>query len=153
MAKTIDYATASDMDLVNIVNQTERFGWRLNHDAGDGRIPNEGIDDSIKQLMETRDKAVAEITKRTGVSGYDSLIDYIQGKLKEQDDMWDTQWAEIFNEGAVFKLSKENSSYVFETVRTYLPTHGTFGPKEYIFARVWGDLRFTEFDDRSYDRE
>ena len=79
-------------------------------------------------------------------------LDYIQGKLKEQDDMWDTQWAEIFNEGAVFKLSKENSSYVFETVRTYLPTHGTFGPKEYIFARVWGDLRFTEFDDRDITR-
>lgn len=142
----------SDMDLVNIVNETEGFAWRLNHDAGDGRIPNEGVDDSIQQLHQTRDLAIVEIKERTGLDTHEELRDYTQGKLNEQDGIWDTQWAEIYNEGAVFKISKGNSPRVFETIRTYLPQSGTFGPNEYIFARVRGSLEFTQLDDRGITR-
>jgi len=64
--KQLEVGELFDIDLVNIVNETERFAWRLNHDAGDGRIPNEGVDDSISQLHRTRDQTVEEIKKRTG---------------------------------------------------------------------------------------
>jgi len=75
----------SDMDLVNIVNQTEGFAWRLNHDAADGRIPDDSIDSSIAKLKKSRDQAVEEIKKRTGYSTHERLTEHIQGKLKEQD--------------------------------------------------------------------
>lgn len=156
MAKqALQVESLSEMDLVNIVNQTEGLAWRINHDAADGRISNEGVDDSITELRQARDKAVDEIKKRTGYLTHEQLRDYIRGKLKEQDEMWDKQWEELSKEGSVFKISGggryKESPIVFETVRTYLPLRGTMGPNQYLMARVQGEFgtgQFRIFDDR-----
>jgi len=153
--KQLEVGSMSDMDLVNIVNETERFTWRLNHDAADGRIPNEGVDESITQLHQTRYQAVEEIKRRTGYTEFSQLKFYIGEKLKEQDKMWDEQWAELQHEGSVFKISGggryKESPIVFETVRAYLPLRGTMGPNQYLMARVQGEFgtgQFRIFDDR-----
>lgn len=145
--KTLDVGIIEDIDLVNIVNETERIVWRLNHDAADDRIPNEGVDDSIKELMQTRDRTIEEIIKRTGLQTDEQLRGHIKGKLKEQDEMWDRLWLELYKEGAVFRYSK-GCPHTFETVRTYLPTSGTIGPNQYILARIHGSKDFKRFDDR-----
>ena len=148
MAKEINFQEISDLDLVNIVNETGGIAWRLNHDAGHGRIPNKGVDDSIKELMETRNKVVSEITRRTGISNNDSLKNYIRGKLGEQNDMWDAQWAEVYNEGAVLAF-REDQAVKFEVIRTYLPSHITSGPNQNILIRPWEKKHFvTHIDDR-----
>jgi hypothetical protein len=145
----------SDMDLVNVVNQTEGLAWRINHDAADGRTSEAGVDNTIDELRQTRDKVVEEIKKRTGHSTHEQLRDYIRGKLQEQNEMWDRQWAELSKEGSVFKISGggryAESPAVFETVRAYLPESGTVGPNQYIMARVQGKFptgQFRVFDDR-----
>jgi hypothetical protein len=67
--------------------------------------------------------------------------------------MWDKQWGELYQEGAVFKISgggryRSDIPDVFETVRAYLPTSGTFGPNQIILARPHGAGRYSRFDDR-----
>jgi len=136
----------SEMDLVNIINETEDLAWRLNHDAADGRIPEAGVDDSISQLMKQRDEAVTELKLRKGIQTHDGIRDYIRGKLKEQDQMWNKQWGELYKDGAVFKSS--GNDRVFETVRLYLPTSGTFGPNQIILARSHDSNNYFQFDDR-----
>ena len=152
MEEKINFATASDIYLVNVVNELERFSWTLQHDASHGRIPSKGLDDSNKEMIGHRHKAVLELSKRTGIpaSDHSRMSDYIKTKLKEQDAMWDKQWAAIYQEGAVFKHleSKGSESVLFETVRAYLPTKGVIGPKEHIFARIRGSYDFVRFDDR-----
>jgi len=146
----------SDMDLVNGINQTEGLAWRMNHDAADGRISEEGVDESISELHTTRDKLVAELKKRTGLESHGDLRKYMGMKLKEQDNMWDRQWEEIYQPGAVFSIfyrgKPVENSEVFETIRTYLPLRGTSGPKQHILTRVhgneYGTGQFRIFDDR-----
>jgi hypothetical protein len=137
----------SEMDLVNIINGAEDLAWRLNHDAADGRIPEAGVDDSISQLMKQRDEAVTELKLRTGIQTHEEIIDYIRGKLEEQNQMWNKQWGELYQEGAVFKSS--GNDRVFETVRLYLPTSGTFGPNQIILARSHDSSNYFRFDNRN----
>jgi hypothetical protein len=147
MRDLIQIKNASDMDLANIVNETEGFAWRLNHDAADERISRKGVDKSIRELMTTRNKAIKEIKKRTGLRTHEELKAHVQSKLKEQEDMWDNQWAEIYNEGTVFAPKKDDGK-TYETIRTYLPIGGCFGPNQYVFFRVRGTTRFGHLDDR-----
>lgn len=144
--KKFNPKTASEMELVNAVNSLEGIAWRLNHDASHGRIEGD-IGDELKTLSNFKDAAVEELKKRTGISEFPKLRDYIRGKLKEQDDMWDAQWKELSKEGAVFKY-KDFKNNIFETVRAYLPAHCTMGPNSYILARMHGTKFYHMFDDR-----
>lgn len=145
--KEFNPKTASEMELVNAVNYLEGMGWRLNHDASHGRIEGD-ISDELKNLSTLKNAAVEELKKRTGLSESTKLGDYIRGKLKEQDDIWDAQWKELSKEGAVFRY-KEHENPVFETVRAYLPAHCTMGPNSYILARLHdGKKSFIMLDDR-----
>ena len=128
MEKKFKIQEASDMTLVNIVNSTEGLTWKINHDVSHGRMSKKSVDDTLKDLKNTRDEAIVELKKRTNISDYDGLRQYIQKKLKEQGKMWDNQWKELSQEGAVFTFKEENP-YVFETVRKYLPVIGMMGPK------------------------
>ena len=150
MKKTLEMQTVSDMNLVNIINETEGFAWKLNHDKGHGRIEG-NISPDIRQLMKTRDKATRELEKRTGIKDLGQMRNHIKAKLKEQDEMWDRQWAELYQEGSMFRLimeDKKKVSPVFETVRIYLPVAYCSGPKQIILARPHGYKHFATFDDR-----
>jgi hypothetical protein len=97
--------------------------------------------------------SVEEIKKRTGLQSHEQLRDYVKGKLKEQDEMWDKQWTELYTEGAIFRIAgggrySKDCSHTFETVRTYLPTGGTMGPNQYILSRIHNSNKFMTFDDR-----
>ncbi len=142
-----------EMDLVNIINEIEGLAWILNHDSADGKIPDKGVDDFISRLIKQKNEAVAELMSRTGFQTYDGMRAYIRGKLKEQDQLWDRQWGELYQEGAVFKISgggryRSDITDVFETVRAYLPTSETVGPNQIILARLHGSSRYSIFDDR-----
>lgn len=145
--KKFNPKTASEMELVNAVNSLEESAWRLNHDASHGRIEWD-IGDELKTLSNFKDAAVEELKKRTGISEFPKLRDYIREKLKEQNDMWDARWKELSKEGAVFKY-KDFKNNIFETVRAYLPPCGTGGPNSYILARMHGTSSYRMFDDRN----
>jgi hypothetical protein len=151
----LDLEKISDMDLASIVNQLEGLTWRINHDAGDGRISNEGVDESILELNQKKEQVVNEIKRRTGYTEFSQLKQFIGEKLKEQENIWDEKWNELQQEGSVFKISGggryKESPIAFETVRTYLPLRGTIGSNQYLMARVQGEFgtgRFRIFDDR-----
>ncbi|MFH0869395.1 MAG: hypothetical protein V1839_04165 [archaeon] len=113
---------ASEMTLVNTINQLEGFAWRLNHDAADGRIE-DNVDGSIKSLMKQVQQAASELKARTGIKDDEKLGEYIRLKLKEQDIRWDAEWAALHTEGAVFQSKKKlpvaGAHYIWETVRAY----------------------------------
>ena len=143
----------SEMDLVELINSTEGFALRLNYDVADGRISDKGVGDSTSKIMKQRDEAVTELKSRIGIQTHEEMRNYITGKLKEQDQMWDKQGGELYQEGAVFKISgggkyRSDLLDVFETVRAYLPTSGTFGPNQIILARPHGSIIYSRFDDR-----
>jgi hypothetical protein len=152
--ETLDMTKLPDISLVNLINETEGLSWRINHDSADGRIPNKGVDDSLMKLRDTRDRAVEEIKKRTGLQTFEQLKNYVSEKLKEQNDTWDRQWAELCTEGSVFKISgggrfSKDCPHTFETIRLYLPTSGTMGPNQYILSRIHDSNLLRIFDDRA----
>lgn len=141
---------SSDIELVNMINEAEKLVWVLNHNAVKENIAQEGTDNPVIQLIKTRNAALEALMTRTNISDIPSIKFYVRTKLKEQDNMWNAQWTELYKEGAVFfnKHLTTDKLAAFETIRTYLPTYGTSGPKEYILARVRGTLRFRRFDNR-----
>lgn len=152
-SKETDFTKFSEIDLVNIINETERLSWRMNHDASHGRIEGD-ITNSLSELNLYKNQVVEEIKKRTGLESHEELVKYVQGKLEEQENIWNKNWEEISKEGTVFTKVKNgssggNSSYVFETVRSYLPVKGVFGPNQFVLARVHNNFgKFLLFDDR-----
>lgn len=122
----IDITTALDMDLINIIN----FGK------------------GVQELRETREKAIEELKKRENLSDDESVRKYIQGKLKEQDELRQNKWAEFSKEGAVFTYKQR--PHVFETIRKYSPPVEMVA-KEVVLTRVRGTSKFTCFNDmRTY---
>ncbi len=148
MGSALDIKTASELELAMLINGYEGLAWRINHDAADGRIKEEGVDDSLTELRGEVETIVNEIKERTGIAEHAELKKYVQEKVKEQETLWDNQWAELYNEGSVFKGTEEHSP-VFETIRTYFPRSGCMGPGQHIFARVRDSTQFVELDNRS----
>lgn len=60
---------ASEVELYFIIDCAGYMMWRLNHDAADGRIPNAGVDESIKSIHDTQQEAVNQLT-RFGISPF-----------------------------------------------------------------------------------
>ncbi len=77
----------SEVELYLLINTASYMQWRMNHDAADGRIPNEGIDESIKNLYELQHKAITQL-KRFGLSPF------LKDKKTPSDDYlkWFHKW-------------------------------------------------------------
>jgi CO dehydrogenase/acetyl-CoA synthase beta subunit len=53
----------SEVELYLLINTASYIQWRMNHDAADGRIPNEGIDESIKNLYQIQKNAMKQLKR------------------------------------------------------------------------------------------
>jgi hypothetical protein len=53
----------SEVELYMLINTAGYMMWRMNHDAADGRIPNEGVDESIKSIHEIQHNALTQLNK------------------------------------------------------------------------------------------
>lgn len=53
--QALDIGWLGDLNLANVVNETEGLAWRLRHDAP--KHPEENIDPAVRKLMQTRDKS------------------------------------------------------------------------------------------------
>lgn len=146
MTNTNDLEQYSNMDLANLIYETEGFAWRLNHDAGDGRIPEKGVDESVRNLHSTRDQAANILKQRTGITEHQELSEYVMGQVKEQDRIWEEKWKDLSEEGTVFRY--KDGDTLFETIRSYLPAYGWSGPKSFILYRIQGTDKIGDVDNR-----
>ena len=147
-----DLKGKTDMELASIINELGGFMWKLNHDAADGRIEHD-VDSDIKTMGKTIETITAEISTRTGITDREELGKYIRAQVAKKEKLWDDTWAEIYKEGAVFRILPGSPRYSekqtpWETVRTYLPQRGESGPKQYIIAGMHGKEGLLWFDDR-----
>jgi hypothetical protein len=60
---TKDILDFSEVELYFLIKQTGHLRWRLNHDAADGRIPNDSADKEIEQLYNIQVDAVKQLLK------------------------------------------------------------------------------------------
>ena len=149
----VDLTTISELELASSINSLDGIAWRIEHDAGDGRIKDGSeVNKSLAEIRQKVGMLAEELRRRTGFKTDERLRVYIQEKVKEQNQLWDKQWEEIYTAGAVFKFregeGEEGPKDVYETVRAYLPHHGTIGPNQIVLARIRDTGKFLTFDDR-----
>ena len=138
----------NNMNLANLIYETEGLAWRIGHDASHGRIPKDVVKKSTAQLYSTRDQAAEILKQRTRITEHKALSDYVMSQVKKQDQIWENQWNEFSEIGTVFKFKSSTNQKLLESIGSYLPRYGTSGPSSYILFRVQGTNKINDMDNR-----
>jgi len=63
MVVTKDVSEFSEVELYFLIEHVGHMRWRINHDAADGRISNDGVDEELERLYELQHDAISQLLK------------------------------------------------------------------------------------------
>lgn len=141
-------------EIASLINEYEGLSWQLNHDAADGRIPND-IDNSLLEIRKKVRMIVEIFADKAGVDieDHQAMRDRIQKELGNYEGLLANKWKDLFCVGVIFRVIQNSGpDPLFEAVNTYLPQKGCIGPSQIIFAREINTGFFACFDNRNVDR-